>query len=141
MFKVTRILLVAVVAGALAFGAAWAQQGKAEGKQQMKEMQKDMSQAKEVTMTGEVLDLYCYMNHPDTGQGPDHAKCATACINKGLPIGFLSNGEVYLITGKDHGPVASMVADFAGKKSTIKGTLMEHNGMKAIELISIAPAS
>lgn len=140
MFKVTRILLVAVVAAALAFGVASAQQGKAEGEHQMKEMHKDMP-AKEVTMKGEVLDLYCFMNHPDTGQGAGHAKCAKSCINKGLPIGFLSDGEVYLIIGKDHDPVASMVADFAGKQSTIKGKVMMHNGVKAIELISIAPAS
>lgn len=146
MSKTMKILLVAVVAGALAFSVSFAQQGKAEGKKEMKEMKgemhKDMNGAtKEVTLKGEVLDLYCFMNHPDDGQGPGHAKCAAACIKKGLPIGFLSGGEVYLITGKDHEPVASLVADYAGKQSTVKGVVTMHHGVKALELKSIEPSS
>jgi len=142
MSKTMKVLLVAVVAGALAFSVAFAQQGKAEGKQEMKGMHKEMKgDTKEVTLKGEVLDLYCFMNHPDDGQGEGHAKCAAACIKKGLPIGFLSGGEVYLITGKDHEPVASMVADFAGKQSTVKGVVTVHHGIKALELMSIEPSS
>jgi hypothetical protein len=142
MLKAMKILTVAVVAGAFAVTGAMAQHehGKTEGMQKS-EMHKDMDgKSKEVTMKGEILDLYCFMNHPDDGQGEGHAKCAKACINKGLPIGFLSNGEVYLITGKEHEPVASMVADYAGKQSTIKGKVITHHGMKAIDLISIEPA-
>ena len=94
---------------------------------------------KPVTMTGEVLDLYCYMDHKATG--PDHAKCASSCMKKGLPVGFLSaDGTVYLITGKDHEPINAMVADFAGKKSTITGMVKEQGGIKAIELMTIADA-
>jgi hypothetical protein len=92
-----------------------------------------------VTMTGEVLDLYCYMGHKSAGA--EHAKCASACIKKGLPIGFLSSdGTVYLITGKGHEPVATTCADLAGKKATITGIVMEQGGMKAIELVSIEGA-
>jgi hypothetical protein len=96
---------------------------------------------KEVTLAGEVLDLYCFMNHPDTGMGEGHAKCAKSCINKGLPIGFLSDGVVYLIIGKDHEPAAEMVAEFAGMQSEITGTFVEHHGVKAIEIASIKAKS
>jgi hypothetical protein len=96
-----------------------------------------MNEGKEVTLEGEVLDLYCFMNHPETAQGMDHAKCASSCIKKGLPIGFMSNGEVYLIVGKDHESAADMVAGLAGQKSRIKGTLLMHNGVKAIDIESI----
>jgi hypothetical protein len=96
-------------------------------------------EAKPVTITGEVLDLYCYMDHKATG--PDHAKCATSCIKKGLPAGFLAaDGTVYLITGKDHEPANALVADFAAKKSVITGLVKEQGGIKAIELVSIADA-
>jgi hypothetical protein len=94
---------------------------------------------KPVTMTGEVLDLYCYMDH--TASGPDHAKCASACVKKGLPVGFLSSdGVMYLIIGKEHEPINAMVADYCGKKSTITGTVKENGGVKAIELASISEA-
>jgi hypothetical protein len=92
---------------------------------------------KDVTLVGEVLDLYCYMKHPDKGQGPDHAKCARACINKGLPIGFLANGEVYLIIGTNHESAKEMVVDFAGGQAKLTGTLITHEGMKSIEIKSI----
>jgi len=94
-----------------------------------------------VTLTGEVLDMYCFMNHPDTGMGDGHAKCAQSCINKGLPIGFLSDGVVYLIIGKDHEPASELVAEFAGAQSEITGTLVEHHGVKAIEIASIKAKS
>jgi len=95
--------------------------------------------AKPVTMTGEVLDMYCYMDHH--AMGMDHAKCAMACAKKGLPLGFLStDGTLYLITGKDHEPANAMLAEYCGKQSTITGVVQENNGMKAIELVSIADA-
>lgn len=91
-----------------------------------------------VTMTGEVLDLYCYMEHPESATGPDHAKCASGCIGKGLPIGFLTaDGTVYLIIGKEHESASTAVAEWVGKKSTVTGYVKEQKGMKAIELVSI----
>lgn len=91
----------------------------------------------EVTLVGEVLDLYCFMKHPDTGQGAEHAKCAKNCINKGLPIGFLADGKVYVIVGKKHESAKDLVVDFAGKQAKLTGTLFDHNGMLGIELASI----
>jgi hypothetical protein len=96
-------------------------------------------EAKPVTLTGEVLDMYCYMDHKATGS--EHAKCATSCITKGLPVGFLaSDGTVYLIIGKAHAPANAELAPFAGRPSTITGKVVENGGIKAIELISIAEA-
>lgn len=96
---------------------------------------------KQVTLVGEVLDLYCYMMHPASGQGPDHAKCAQTCISKGLPIGFLSDGKVYLILGKDHESAKDLVVGFAGKQARLTGTLVEHDGVNAIEISKIEAAS
>ena len=91
----------------------------------------------EVTLKGEVLDLYCYMKHPETATGSEHEKCATSCINRGLPIGFLSDGVVYVVIGSDHESASGMVADFTGKPSELKGVLIEHDGIKSIEVVSI----
>jgi hypothetical protein len=145
MFRRTaKLVLLGVVIGSLAFGVAYADKDKDMGKDKAMKSGEDAESHgnnQEVTMTGEVLDMYCFMNHPDDGQGADHAKCAKTCINKGLPIGFMSGGEVYLIVGKDHESAAGMVAEYAGAQSTITGTLIKHHGMKAIELASIKPAS
>ena len=96
------------------------------------------AEGKKVTLTGEVLDLYCYMDH--AAKGEEHAKCATACINKGIPAGFLSEGTVYLLLGGDHNSANEKVAEFAGKPSKLTGTLVEQNGVKAIKVESIKGA-
>lgn len=92
------------------------------------------AQGKEVTLKGEVVDLQCYLVHPDMGQGPDHAKCAQMCMNKGLPVGFLTEeGKLYLLLGPGHDSVRSMVSA-TGETVTLKGTLIERNGMTALQL-------
>ena len=125
-------LSIAVGIGALS-AVAMAQHGEHEGHSGMK-----MGDAEgKITLQGEVLDLYCFMKHPDNGQGSEHAKCAKNCIRKGLPIGFLSDGEVYLIIGKEHESAKDIVVDFAGSQAIVKGMLVNHHGVKAIEIVSI----
>lgn len=94
-------------------------------------------QGKEVTLKGEVVDLHCYMLHPDKGKGTEHASCAKSCINRGLPIGFLSDGQIYLLLGQEHNSAKDLVVEYAGKPSVITGTLIEHDGAKAIQVKSI----
>ena len=95
--------------------------------------------AKPTSLTGEVVDLSCYMGHGAAGM--DHAKCAQGCITKGQPVGFLTtDGILYVILGQNHETANKQVVDFAGKKSTITGTVKENKGLKAIELVSIAEA-
>lgn len=95
----------------------------------------------QISLVGEVLDLYCFMKHPENGQGQDHATCAKNCIGKGLPIGFMSDGEVYLLLGKNHESVKDLAADFAGVQARLTGFLVEHDGVKAIDVESIEAIS
>jgi len=131
--KITRAFLITGLAAFLTLGAS---QGFAQDKGHEHQGMK-MEAGKEVTLKGEVLDMFCYMEHPAKGQGPDHAKCAQSCIRKGLPIGFLSDGEVYLIIGKNHESANDLVVDYAGMQSQLTGKLIEHDGVKAIELNKI----
>ncbi len=112
--------------------AAFAQQHKGHEHHKM-----ESESNEDITLVGEVLDLYCYMKHPANGQGPDHAKCAKNCIRKGLPLGFLADGEVYLIIGKEHESAMDLVVDFAGMQARLTGTLINHDGVKAIEIEKI----
>ncbi len=88
---------------------------------------------KEVTLKGEVVDLHCYMMDPTKAAGPEHA----ACIRKGFPAGFVSNGQLYLILGRGMEPAKDVVADMAGVKTELTGQLYEHGGVKAVELVKI----
>lgn len=134
----TKGLLVVGLSIALAMGAS-----QVFAQEAGHETHKMEGKSKQVTLVGEVLDMYCYMMHPAKGQGSEHAKCAQTCIRKGLPIGFLSDGEVYLIIGKDHESAKDAVVDFAGMQARLTGTLIEHDGVKAIEFEKIekAPSS
>jgi hypothetical protein len=93
--------------------------------------QQDKAPAK-VTVTGEVLDMACYLDHG--AHGAKHAACAAKCIRSGLPVGIKSeaDGQVYLLIGQ-HEPLNDKLADYAGKTITVTGKLAERDGLKLIE--------
>ena len=84
------------------------------------------------TLTGEVMDLACFMQHPKTGQGPEHAKCAAQCINKGLPAGLKVGDKLYLLMGKGHDSITDKLAALAGQQATFKGMVIERGGMTTL---------
>lgn len=85
-----------------------------------------------VTVTGEVLDLACYLDHG--AHGAKHAACAAKCIRSGLPVGIKSSadGTVYLLIG-EHEPLNDRLADLAAKTVTVTGKLVERDGLRMIE--------
>jgi hypothetical protein len=88
----------------------------------------DASASKEIT--GEVVDMMCYVDHNATGD--KHAGCAAKCIKGNGPVGIVSNGKAYLIVG-DHKPMNDTLAEYAGKTITIKGKLAERGGVAMLE--------
>ena len=82
-------------------------------------------------VTGEVVDLMCYLDHG--AKGEKHAGCAQECIKSGGPVGLLTKDEqLYLVIG-DHKSMNDKLASHAGKTITIKGKVVERNGVKMIE--------
>jgi hypothetical protein len=81
-------------------------------------------------ITGEVVDLMCYLDHSATGE--KHAKCAGTCIKNGGPVGLASNGKAYLIVG-EHKTINDELAAYAGKTITLRGKLAERDGMSMLE--------
>jgi hypothetical protein len=91
----------------------------------------EKSSGQEATVTGEVIDMSCYLDHGATGE--KHAACAKKCIGSGLPVGIKANdGKTYLIIG-DHKPLNSELADEAAKTVTVKGKLASRDGISMIE--------
>ena len=88
-------------------------------------------EASEVTVKGEVLDMACYLDHG--AHGDKHAKCASACIESGLPVGIKGeDGKTYLLIG-EHKPLNKTLAEYGGKTITVKGKLATRDGINMIE--------
>ena len=84
-----------------------------------------------VTVTGEVLDMACYLDHG--AHGEKHAKCAATCIESGMPVGIKGeDGKTYLLVG-EHKPLNKTLAEYAGKTITVKGKLASRDGINMIE--------
>jgi len=85
----------------------------------------------EVTVTGEVLDMACYLDHG--AHGEKHAQCAATCIESGLPVGIKGeDGKTYLLIG-EHKPLNKDLAKYAAQTITVKGKLVSRDGISMIE--------
>lgn len=84
------------------------------------------------TITGEVLDMACYLDHGAHGEA--HADCAKACISSGLPVGIkdATDGKVYIVIG-DHKPLNDVLAPLAAKTVSIKGKVVTRDGINLLE--------
>lgn len=95
-----------------------------------------LAQGEEVMVTGEVLDMTCYI--ASNLHGPEHAVCARECIKSGLPAGIkAADGTVYLLTGKPGESVNRRLADYAAQIVTIKGKLTTRSGFTQLQVDEI----
>jgi len=93
---------------------------------------------KPVTITGEVIDLSCYMQLGKHGAA--HAACGGKCIAAGEAIGILTkSGQVYLAMAEEHDArrdgkttFRKVAADNFAKVITATGTTTTVNGVKTI---------
>lgn len=85
-------------------------------------------------VTGEVVDMSCYLGHPETGRGPGHKKCAETCAKKGLPMGVLAEDQTVWLLLEDHdNPKAYAAAlDGAAKTITVEGRKVTVGGVNGI---------
>ncbi len=75
--------------------------------------------------------MMCYLDHG--AKGEKHAGCAKTCIESGAPVGLLTkDNQLYLVVG-EHKPMNDKLAPLASKTITLKGKVVERNGMKLLE--------
>lgn len=95
------------------------------------EEQEKAPSAKQATITGEVLDMVCYLDSGKSGEA--HAKCARRCIESGTPVGLKAqDGKTYLVIG-EHKPMNKELAEFAGKTITLRGKVASRDNLSMIE--------
>jgi hypothetical protein len=93
----------------------------------------DDAGSKEVT--GEVVDMMCYVDHNAVGEKHGQS-CGEKCIKNGGPVGIVSEGKAYLVVG-EHKPINDQLAEYCGKNITVKGKLAERGGIAMIENVEI----
>ena len=92
--------------------------------------------AQEIVVTGEVLDMTCYI--ANNLSGPEHAKCAKVCIRNGEPAGIKAqNGKVYLLTGEPGQSINAKLAEYAAQVVTIKGRQTMRDGFAQLQVEEI----
>lgn len=92
----------------------------------------------EISVSGEVLDLSCFMASGAKGEG--HKGCAEKCMANGMPIGLLgADGNVYLLV-EDHknaSPYQSL-KELAASNVEVTGNYFVRNGMPGIVIKNVS---
>jgi hypothetical protein len=118
---VLKVAVVATFTAALAFAPLAIAQEHEHGD--------DAAASKEVT--GEVVDMMCYVDHNAVGEKHGQS-CGAKCIKSGGPVGIVSEGKAYLVVG-EHKPINDQLADYCGKTITVKGKMADRGGIAMIE--------
>ncbi|MEO0912486.1 MAG: hypothetical protein AAFY59_05790 [Pseudomonadota bacterium] len=96
--------------------------------------------AEEVSITGEVIDTWCYfsgvMGPPESVTGSAHHTCAMWCAAGGIPVGVLAeDGTVYMVLkweGNESADGSAAILDVQSDKITANGELHERDGINYI---------
>ena len=91
----------------------------------------DLTAAAGKTVTGEVVDMMCYVDHNAVGEKHGQS-CGAKCIKSGGPVGIVENGKAYLVVG-EHKPMNDQLAEYCGKTVTLKGKIAERGGIAMLE--------
>lgn len=94
-----------------------------------------------VTLTGQVVDLSCFLS--SGAHGDSHKSCATACAKAGGSLGILnSDGDVVVAIepgpGKDPN---ALLLPYVEQNVTVTGTEYDAHGVKTIAIDSVKPAA
>jgi hypothetical protein len=85
--------------------------------------------ARAATLTGEVIDTYCYAH---VGiRGPAHAACGLKCAKAGVPVGLLENGtrKIYvLLADRDATPLPPQLVAQMGREVVVEGDVVAKGG-------------
>lgn len=89
--------------------------------------------AREVTLSGTLVDLQCYMSGKFVGKSPE--ACARNCIRRGVPAALETN-EGLVVLGMARGNAGKLAAH-AMRTVDVTGTLYEKRGLKYLEVASV----
>ena len=90
-----------------------------------------------VTVTGEVVEMWCYLEAGDRGAAKK--VCATACAKAGNPMALVDDrGELFLLAGlQSHQPAQVLLLDNMSERVTVTGTLVKNPKAQMIYIESV----
>ena len=90
-----------------------------------------------VTVTGEVVEMWCYLEAGDRGAAKK--ACATACAQAGNPIALVDDkGQLFVLAGlKSHQPAQELLLDKMSERVTVTGTLVKNPNAQMIYIESV----
>jgi hypothetical protein len=99
---------------------------------------KVLDSGKPATVTGEVVDVSCYLQLGKRGEA--HVACGSKCIANGQPIGLLDDEDhLYILMPEEHHPrrdgqveIKTVFAPLLAKKVTVSGMATEMHGYRAL---------
>lgn len=99
---------------------------------------KVLAGGKPATVTGEVVDVSCYLQLGKRGEA--HVACGTKCITNGQPIGLLDEKEnLYLLFAEEHHPrrdgqveLKTVFLPWLAKTVTVTGVAVEMRGYRGL---------
>ncbi|MBL8238494.1 MAG: hypothetical protein JNM66_13805 [Bryobacterales bacterium] len=115
-----RLITLALAAVGIGGTFAWAQHSHEHG------------DAKAVQITGQVVDIACFVGHNSSGE--KHAKCAESCARAGNPLAIFDGKEIYVSISMDHGNPNTKLMPFIEKKVKVTGAVLEKGGLKGIKI-------
>lgn len=99
---------------------------------------KVLESGKVATVTGEVVDVSCYLQLGKRGEA--HIPCGTKCINNGQPIGVVdAAGDLTIVMAEEHHPrrdgqveLKTVLGPLLAKTVTLTGMMVEMRGYRAL---------
>jgi hypothetical protein len=104
------------------------------------EFRKVLDSGRRVRVSGEVVDVSCYLQLGKHGAA--HTECATKCANNGQPLGLLTAGHtLYFLFPEEHHPrrdgqaeIRTTMIPLMGKTVSVAGTATVVRGMRGLFL-------
>ena len=76
-----------------------------------------------LTYKGEIVEVSCFKKGVAQSTGAAHVACAKECVQKGQPLGILTEGDgLVKITGDYAANKYAKLMDFIGKTVEVRGT-------------------
>ena len=95
-----------------------------------------------VTVTGELIDTWCYITEIMYAEGTAHHQCAVWCAVGGIPVSILGDdGNVYMVLkveGDEANVANPRIVNIQSHKVTVDGDLYERDGVRYLVVTEVA---
>ncbi|HJO69777.1 MAG TPA: hypothetical protein QF804_08855 [Rhodospirillales bacterium] len=102
----------------------------------------DAAAARRVTVTGEIVDTWCYVTEIMFALGTAHHQCAVWCALGGIPVSIKDDdGNLYVILkveGDDTSVANPGIVRIQTHKVTAEGDLYERDGVRYLIVTQVA---